>query len=60
MKSSIEELQVFIAVVDTGSLGAAADLLKQTTSGVSRALSRLEQKLGVTLLERTTRRLKLT
>ncbi|PVZ82084.1 LysR family transcriptional regulator [Serratia sp. S1B] len=60
MKSSIEELQVFIAVVDTGSLGAAADLLKQTVSGVSRALSRLEQKLGVTLLERTTRRLKLT
>ena len=35
-------------------------LNKQTTSGVSRALQRLESKLNVTLLERTTRKLKLT
>lgn len=34
--------------------------MEQTTSGVSRALQRLETKLNVTLLERTTRKLKLT
>ncbi|MEB3767403.1 LysR substrate-binding domain-containing protein [Acinetobacter sp. MD2] len=60
MKSSIEELQRFIAIVDTGSIVAAAELLGQTSSGVSRSLSRLEQKLHVTLIERTTRKIKLS
>ena len=50
MKSSIEELLAFITVVDTGSIVAAADKLQQTPSGVSRSLTRLESKLGVTLL----------
>ena len=44
----------------SGSIVAAATHLEQTTSGVSRALQRLESKLNVTLLERTTRKLKLT
>lgn len=56
MKTTLEELGAFIAVVDTGSITAAAEQLGQTTSGLSRALRRLEQKLGVTLLRRTTRR----
>ncbi|EXS23506.1 LysR family transcriptional regulator [Acinetobacter pittii] len=60
MKSTIEELVAFIAIVDTGSFVAAAEHLKQTPSGVSRSLTRLEAKLDVTLLERTTRKLKLT
>ncbi|MFG0586437.1 LysR family transcriptional regulator [Acinetobacter sp. YQ_14] len=60
MKSTIEELLTFITIVDTGSFIAAAEKLEQTSSGVSRALSRLEAKLEVTLLERTTRKLKLT
>jgi DNA-binding transcriptional LysR family regulator len=60
MKTSTEELLAFVAVIDTGSITAAADRLGQTTSGVSRALSRLEEKLGATLLNRTTRRLELT
>lgn len=60
MKLSLDELQAFVAVVDTGSLTAAAEPLRQTTSAVSRALGRLEQKLEVTLLRRTTRRLELT
>lgn len=60
MKSTLEELQAFINIVDSGSIVAAATHLEQTTSGVSRALQRLESKLNVTLLERTTRKLKLT
>ncbi|MNF41678.1 HTH-type transcriptional regulator DmlR [compost metagenome] len=60
MKSTLDELQAFTAVVDTGSITAAAEQLAQTASGVSRALSRLEDKLDVTLLRRTTRRLELT
>lgn len=60
MKTTLEELLAFRAVVDTGSITAAAEQLVQTVSGISRALSRLEKKLGTTLLRRTTRRLELT
>ncbi|KAA8733141.1 LysR family transcriptional regulator [Acinetobacter qingfengensis] len=60
MKSSIEELLAFVTIVDAGSIVYAAQQLNQTTSGLSRALQRLESKLNVTLLERTTRKLKLT
>ncbi len=60
MKTTLEELQAFVAVVDGGSITAAADRLQQTVSGISRALGRLEGKLGSTLLLRTTRRLELT
>ncbi|WP_437609341.1 LysR family transcriptional regulator [Erwinia sp. V71] len=60
MKITLEELRAWVAVVDTGSITAAADQLSQTSSGISRALSRLEQKLQTTLLHRTTRRLALT
>ncbi|WP_299257877.1 LysR family transcriptional regulator [uncultured Kushneria sp.] len=56
MNVTLEELAAFIAVVDTGSITAGAEQLGQTTSGVSRALHRLEHKLGTTLLRRTTRR----
>ena len=60
MKTTLDELLAFVTVVDSGSISAAAEQLAQTPSGVSRALSRLEEKLGVTLLRRTTRRLELT
>lgn len=60
MKSTLDELQALAQVVDSGSISAAAEHLQQTASGVSRALGRLERKLGVTLLRRTTRRLELT
>jgi DNA-binding transcriptional LysR family regulator len=60
MKTSTEELAAFVAVVDCGSITAAAEQLAQTTSGISRALTRLEKKLETTLLNRTTRRLELT
>ncbi|MBV8046191.1 MAG: LysR family transcriptional regulator [Paludibacterium sp.] len=60
MNITLDELQAFTVVVDTGSLTAAADQLGQTVSGVSRALARLEGKLSTTLLQRTTRRMELT
>lgn len=60
MKLTLEELLAFATVVDSGSITAAAEQLDQTVSGVSRALSRLEEKLETTLLRRTTRRLELT
>jgi len=60
MKTTLEELQAFAAVVDGGSITAAADHLGQTVSGISRALARLEKKLNTTLLRRTTRRTELT
>ena len=41
MKITLEELQAFVAVVDGGSITAAADTLGQTVSGISRALARL-------------------
>lgn len=60
MSMQSDEIRVFIAVVEAGSLSAAAEILHQTTSGVSRALARLEEKLGTSLLARTTRRMELT
>jgi DNA-binding transcriptional LysR family regulator len=60
MKITLDELQTFAAVVDTGSITAAAQQLDLTVSATSRSLGRLEEKLKTTLLRRTTRRLELT
>lgn len=60
MKTTIDELLAFAAVVDTGSITAAAEQLELTISATSRTLGRLEEKLQTTLLRRTTRRLELT
>ncbi|EHK62914.1 LysR substrate-binding domain-containing protein [Achromobacter arsenitoxydans] len=60
MKTTLDEMQVFIAIVDSGSITAAADVLGQTISATSRTMSRLEEKLQTTLMRRTTRRLELT
>ncbi len=51
---------VLSAVVDTGSFVKAADVLDMTQSGVSRAIARLETRLGIRLFDRTTRSVKLT
>ncbi len=54
------EIAVFTRVVDAHSFTRAARSLGLTPSGVSRAISRLERRLGVRLLQRTTRSLGLT
>ena len=48
-------LGVLAAVVRSGSFGVAGKSLNMSQSGVSRAIARLEARLGVRLLERTTR-----
>jgi DNA-binding transcriptional LysR family regulator len=60
MNITLDEIQNFIAVVDTGSITSAAQQLDQTVSAASRTLGRLEQKLKTTLIRRTTRRIELT
>ena len=56
----INEAAAFVKVVDASSFSAAARLLGLPTSTVSTRVARLEKRLGVTLLQRTTRRLHLT
>jgi DNA-binding transcriptional LysR family regulator len=51
---------VLSAIVDSGSFVGAAEILDMTQSGVSRAMARLEGRLGVRLLDRTTRAVTLT
>ena len=51
---------VLAAVVEGGSFVRAAEALGLTASGVSRAIARLEGRLGIRLFDRTTRSLKLT
>lgn len=60
MKATSEELAIFVSVVESGSFSRAAEQLGQANSAVSRAVKKLEMKLGVSLLNRTTRQLSLT
>jgi DNA-binding transcriptional LysR family regulator len=54
------DVEIFIKVVDKGSLSAAAVALATTPSVISRAIKRLETRIGVQLLRLTTRKLCLT
>lgn len=56
----ISLLRSFLAVCDTQSFSAAAQRLNVTQSTISHQVSRLEDRLGVQLLSRTTRRCELT
>lgn len=54
------ELQLFIQVAETGSISRAAEALNLSAAAASRHLSAMEDRLGVRLVERNTRRLYLT
>jgi DNA-binding transcriptional LysR family regulator len=56
----LDGIAAFVSVIDAGSFSAAARRLKLSKSAVSAHLQRLEQRLGVRLLNRTTRRLAVT
>ncbi|MFC3612842.1 LysR family transcriptional regulator [Lutimaribacter marinistellae] len=60
MDNRAGEMQVFLRVVDCGSFSEAARMLRMTPSTVSKLVGRIEERLGVRLLERSTRRLSLT
>jgi len=56
----LDELAVFIAVLETGSLAGAARRLRRSPPAVTRTLAALETRIGARLVERTTRRLAVT
>ena len=56
----LEAMSIFVAVVDSGSLAAAARKLGYSPASVTRAVARLEAIAGERLLERTTRRFAVT
>src|SRR5256886_6650170 len=56
----LSNVRVLTAVVEGGTFARAAEALGLTPSGVSRAIARLEARIGVRLLDRTTRSLNLT
>lgn len=60
MDNRTGEMQVFLRAVETGSFSEAARLLRMTPSTVSKLVGRIERRMGVRLLERSTRRLSLT
>lgn len=60
MATDLNEVATFIRVIDAGSMHGAARALGVPRSTVSRRVARLEELLGVRLLERTTRRMSLT
>jgi DNA-binding transcriptional LysR family regulator len=60
IESDLNDIGVFVAVVDAGSFTGASRRLGLPRSTVSRRVARLERTLGSRLLHRTTRRLRLT
>ncbi len=57
MIDSVDELRLFIAVYESGSLRGASDRLRLTPAGASKRLLTLENRLGRRLFNRTTRKL---
>jgi len=58
--TDLDSVYVFVRTVDAGSFSAAARELRVTPSAISKKVARLEDRLGVVLLNRTSRKLALT
>lgn len=53
----LDELSLFVAIIDAGSLAGAARRSRRSAAAATRALASLETRAGTRLVERTTRRL---
>jgi len=60
MLTRSDDLQILLAVIDSGGFSAAAEALDIQVAKVSRAVSKIEKQLAVTILNRTIRRVELT
>lgn len=60
MLTRSDDLEILLTVIDMGGFSAAANALDIQVAKVSRAVSKIETQLGVTVLNRTTRRIELT
>jgi DNA-binding transcriptional LysR family regulator len=56
----LDELRLFLAIVDAGSFAAGGRQCSRAPSSATRIIGDMEQRLGVRLLQRTTRKLSLT
>ena len=56
----LDDIEAFLAIVEEGSLTAAARRLRRSLQSISRSLAALERSLAVQLIRRTTRRLQPT
>ncbi|MGB5487796.1 MAG: LysR family transcriptional regulator, partial [Lysobacterales bacterium] len=56
----LENMRVFVRIVEAGGIGKASEQLGLAKSGISRRLVALENHLGTRLINRTTRRTSLT
>jgi DNA-binding transcriptional LysR family regulator len=53
----LDELAIFVAIIEAGSLVGASRRLRRSPPAITRALSSLEDRIGLRLVDRTTRRL---
>ncbi|WP_295812333.1 LysR family transcriptional regulator [uncultured Nitratireductor sp.] len=60
MQNRVLEMEVFVTIVDAGSFSGAARALAISPSAISKAVTRLERRLGVQLVVRSTRSFRLT
>lgn len=60
MLTRSDDLNILLSVVDCGSFSVAAEALDIQVAKASRAISRIEKQLGMSLLNRTTRRIEVT
>ncbi|MHA3117075.1 LysR family transcriptional regulator [Acinetobacter sp. ANC 4635] len=60
MKWNLDDLPVFLAIIERGGISAAANTLGMPKSTVSTTLTRLEQDLGLRLIDRSSRSLRIT
>ena len=59
-KDALDGLTIFVQVIETGSFSGAASDLGHAVSHIRKSITKLEQRLGARLINRTTRRLSLT